>query len=249
MLNIEICNWNKYQPRNDIKNSSWFRMEHKIYFDCEWSHFTGEEMQCFMYLLATASLKNRSTFSITEEYISQNARISVESVTSAISKLAEKKAIVLHDTHTVRKRNVTSNETTRQRIATDGRTDGRTDDTNVYMCSGGKSFSQVKEEWRKTLGHYKKSENWQRDEPLLMQLCLQYPDEKRLLNALAGFRYEKETRNYDPARYINLNRLKHPDKFSYLENLGELKLDPNDESGRLEKYKKNILEALKDVES
>jgi len=86
---ITILNWEKYQPRGDVKHSSWYRKEHKIHFDPDWAHLDGQELQVWDHLLALASLKNKATFRMDYEQLAKGAKVPVEKVVSAIEKLED----------------------------------------------------------------------------------------------------------------------------------------------------------------
>tara|TARA_R110000868_G_scaffold62962_2_gene189933 strand:- start:1446 stop:2384 length:939 start_codon:yes stop_codon:yes gene_type:complete len=108
---IEILNWDKFNPRTDVKASSWFRFEHNVFFDPEWDAFDGMEIAVWSYLLAFASFKRgKCKFDYDADSISKYARVPIEKVFSAIEKLVEKQCIKLinpaHVTRAVRARTV-----------------------------------------------------------------------------------------------------------------------------------------------
>ena len=90
----------------------------------------------------------------------------------------------------------------------------------------------IKAEWEDTLRHYGREPNWARDESKMLRLYLQkwLLDWDRISHALTGFRKEVKNQNYDPAMFVNLDRLMHQEKFGKLEALGEAKLSENKNS-------------------
>jgi hypothetical protein len=119
---IELLNWDRYQEkRKDVEHPSWFRMDHSFAFDPEWSHLEGEEKWVFVYVLCTASMKNRRELHLTPKIIADGAKVSLEKVSSSIQKLSEKGAL------RVRHGRVTS--PSRKRAATD-KTDRQTRQTD-----------------------------------------------------------------------------------------------------------------------
>lgn len=128
---IEILNWEKFNERSDVKHSSWFRLEHSIAFDPEWDHFSAEERWVWVWILSLASFKNRRTIYVSTEGISDRTKVSIETVSSALQKLAAMGCIKI----TSRGRNARGTKSTRGRSPTDGRTDetdGR-DETNETL--------------------------------------------------------------------------------------------------------------------
>ncbi len=129
-MTITIINWDKFNPRKDVKVSSWFRMEHSIWFDPDWEHFSGEEFAVWTYLLSLASFKNKNCFRYNPLTVSRNARVSEKSVKSAVEKLKELQCVQITSDDAYA--DVTC--TLRKRIATDGRTD-ETDITDETVHS------------------------------------------------------------------------------------------------------------------
>jgi hypothetical protein len=121
---ITILNWQKFNPRKDVSNSSWFRLEHKQWFLPEWEDFNGQEMHVWNTLLAIASFQNSGTFPFRISYIAKTARLEEKYVKSAIEKLKDLNCISIDK----QARDVDVTEASRERSATDGRTD-ETDET------------------------------------------------------------------------------------------------------------------------
>lgn len=63
-ITVEIINYKKYNPRKDIENSSWFRMQHNFFENHEFHDFTDEERLFWIYLICCASLKNKGTINL-----------------------------------------------------------------------------------------------------------------------------------------------------------------------------------------
>lgn len=91
--------------------------------------------------------------------------------------------------------------------------------------------SDVKSEWESTLSHFGKTANWARDESPLYRAYQRVKEWDRVRNALAGFRFETKSRDYDPATQVYIRRLEDPKKFDRLENLGEQGLAGNLSAG------------------
>lgn len=64
IIEIEILNWEKYNPRKDIKHPTWFALNNRILEDPDFFDFSSEELKVFLYILCRASQKNDKTVSI-----------------------------------------------------------------------------------------------------------------------------------------------------------------------------------------
>ncbi len=126
---IEIVNWKKFNPRTDVKASSWFRFEHTMMFDPFWDDLQAEDFAVFLFLMSYASMKNDPRLELSLESIARHSRVSEETATEALKILETKGAVrVEHVPVTRPLRARTANVSLR----TNERTDGRnvTDDTN-----------------------------------------------------------------------------------------------------------------------
>lgn len=96
---ITILNWEKFNPRSDVKNSSWYRKDHAIHFDPDWAHFTAEELNVWDHALALASLKNKPTYRLNISSLAKGARVATEVVDSALKKLVELECVKITGSH------------------------------------------------------------------------------------------------------------------------------------------------------
>lgn len=104
MATIEILNWDDYQSRRDVKASSWYRKEHRIHFDPDWSHFTATDLHVWDYLLALASMKNKGVFHYTPDVLCRGARVPANAFKSAVEKLEQMQCVHVDVTGTLRER-------------------------------------------------------------------------------------------------------------------------------------------------
>lgn len=91
-VEIEILNWEKFNPRKDVTNPSWFRLEHSFMFDPEWDHLDGQEIAVWIYLLAYASFK-KPVFDFDIDTIARKARVTKAKAETAIEKLKDLQCI------------------------------------------------------------------------------------------------------------------------------------------------------------
>jgi hypothetical protein len=84
---VEIIEWDSYQPRKDIKKSSWFRIDHDIVENDKILTLDPTEKWIFFYLLCCASKQNTSRPTINSEKASFFIPCFEKDVFRAIEKL------------------------------------------------------------------------------------------------------------------------------------------------------------------
>lgn len=133
---VEIINWNKFNPRKDVKHSSWFRFDHSIFEHPDFDDFTHSDMVTWLYLLSLASKCNGKDIVVHTMHAERLARINFKDLVTALHKLNKINAITFkHVTSTLRRRtdsiaHVTSTCSTRR----DGtRRDGTRTNVGIRM--------------------------------------------------------------------------------------------------------------------
>jgi hypothetical protein len=101
-LEITILNWEKYQFRKEVKNPSWFRLENRMWNDQQFFYFSAEERWIWVCLLSLASQKQSAKLTVNQDWLSQDSRVGIPTITSALEKLKNNKCLeyVLHERHT-----------------------------------------------------------------------------------------------------------------------------------------------------
>ena len=117
-IHVTILNWEKYQFRKEVKNPSWFRLENKFWNDSQVFYFSAEERWVWVCLLSIASQKQSPEISFSAEWFSQESRVGIPSIDSALEKLACNKCV----TYTVRPCSSTRHNKTRQDITIQDKT-------------------------------------------------------------------------------------------------------------------------------
>lgn len=120
-LSITILNWHKFNPRKDVKASSWFRLEHSLFEDPEFFDLTHSQLLFWIYLLSNASKKNGDTFILSFAHAERIGRFKVSDIKEALDVLESAGRIYVNDTPTLRARHVCDADTN----ATNERTDER----------------------------------------------------------------------------------------------------------------------------
>lgn len=100
MLKITVNNWNKFNPRSDVKKPSWFRLEHDIFDMPEFTNFSGSELLAWVYILAMASRENKNgVVTIFPAHADKN-RVKQTALNSAVKKLQSLGMVTVGDTAT-----------------------------------------------------------------------------------------------------------------------------------------------------
>jgi hypothetical protein len=121
---IEIINWEKYNPRKDVQHPTWFRLENTFWMDQALFSLDSDGKLVWVVLLSLASQKLSGTILVEISFIATVLRIPAQKVLDTIEHLNSKELLRKVSSHP---RDADVTDTSRARIATDGRTDGRTD--------------------------------------------------------------------------------------------------------------------------
>lgn len=87
VLEVEIKNWNKFNPRSDAKSCAWFRMSNDFFNDPEFYGASLEARMLWMFLLCSASKKMSPKIKINTQMIADNLAVRVESIDFALEAL------------------------------------------------------------------------------------------------------------------------------------------------------------------
>ena len=60
IIEIEIINWDKYQPRKDIKNPNWFRLNNDWFEHPRLNDFSLEMKSCYVIILSLFSKRSKN---------------------------------------------------------------------------------------------------------------------------------------------------------------------------------------------
>lgn len=86
-LEVEIINWEKYNPRKDIKHPRWFAFDNRMLESAQFFHFTADELKAWVYLLSQASQKSNSKIELFFEHAERVCGIKRKSFEAALEKL------------------------------------------------------------------------------------------------------------------------------------------------------------------
>lgn len=86
-IEIEILNWEKFNPRKDYKKPWWFALSNTITSDDEFSEFSDAEFRAWIHILCTASVQNTCRPRLFFKAAERASGIKRKSFMSAIGKL------------------------------------------------------------------------------------------------------------------------------------------------------------------
>jgi hypothetical protein len=86
-ITLKIENWEKYNPRKDIKNPSWFAFSNRMIEDPDLYELSHGEFRAWVYCLSRASQKNSSVFEIDLRHAKRICNIDAEDFEQMIKKL------------------------------------------------------------------------------------------------------------------------------------------------------------------
>lgn len=88
-IQLEVLNWEKYNPRKDLVKHSWFRLENNLITSPEFFDFDHSEFCLWIYLLGLASQKQTGQISMSVSHAVTVAKIQKESIVSGLLKLQQ----------------------------------------------------------------------------------------------------------------------------------------------------------------
>lgn len=86
-IEIELCNWDKHNPRKDFKSPRWFAMSNRMLESAEFYSFSGDEIRAWLYVLSQASQKNSSKVQLYFEHADRVCRVNKKCLLATLQKL------------------------------------------------------------------------------------------------------------------------------------------------------------------
>jgi hypothetical protein len=93
---ITIANWDKYNPRSDVKHASWFRVENTLLDDAAIYRLDNDAKMVWIALLARASQHMSGAFELEVGQISARLRVTDLKVQESLKDLQAAKRIQIH---------------------------------------------------------------------------------------------------------------------------------------------------------
>ena len=86
---IRIINWKKFNPRNDVKNPSWFRIPNSIFDDSDFFSLNHGDKVFLIYLLCLASRKQSEEVRLNLDHATRLANFKSQEIDRAINQLCK----------------------------------------------------------------------------------------------------------------------------------------------------------------
>lgn len=137
---ISITNWDKYNPRADVKHTTWFRLENTFWMDPTLTPLDGEGKLVWVVLLSLASQHQKGVFEVDSYFVSEIAKVTHDKLEAVLKHLQERGKIKIHASRPRHVR-VTSTSRTRNagvriRTATERNVTGRNGTERDDSCAG-----------------------------------------------------------------------------------------------------------------
>lgn len=88
-IQLEILNWEKYNPRKDLKSTHWFRVNNDILEGPDFFEFTHSEIVFWIYLLSLASKRQTGRITLVMAHAQRIGRFKESEINAALEKLIE----------------------------------------------------------------------------------------------------------------------------------------------------------------
>jgi hypothetical protein len=119
-MQVTIRNWEKFHPRKDVKQPTWFACSNRMVEDDDFYSFDHGEFKAWLYILSKASQKSSGTIFINLEHAERISRISPADFRKAALKLVQLQIITVGDTDTSRERHADVTPQTDRQTDTQG---------------------------------------------------------------------------------------------------------------------------------
>lgn len=97
MIRISIVNWEKFNPRSDRANYSWFRFQNDFFHDQNVFGIGNVEKLLFIFICCEASKKNSAAVELRLDYISANLRVPQDEIQKAITAIKDAALVEIVD--------------------------------------------------------------------------------------------------------------------------------------------------------
>lgn len=211
-VTVEVLNWKKYNPRTDVKNPSWFRVEHSLLEDDDFYDFSHSELIAWIYMLSQANKKRGGIIRLSFERAEKLARLKRAVLLSAISKLKALHVITVHDTDTLRARAEGGTD-----ASLTGRDGTGQNETGPPPPPASHPVTQsaldlCKAAWIGTLREFDQERNLIQAEELLIFEAIKLHGGEAVELALFGAAFEPSFDGWNPAEQVDIARVLLPER-------------------------------------
>lgn len=140
IIKVQVKNWDKFNPRSDVKSSVWYRQQNDFFNDPTFYKTSPETRLIYIYILCCASKKMAAGIAkINLEMVADQTLIDIQKVQKAIKNLEKLELISLLEGDEISTRSDTI-VNPKLMCSTNERTDGRTDEQIAESASKTKSI-------------------------------------------------------------------------------------------------------------
>ena len=87
MIEVKVLNWEKFNPRKDLKVMNWMRIEADIDIDLSMLGLNAPQKWAWVWILSTCAKKNRDSFRCTAEYLQSTIGIEKDDLDDVLETL------------------------------------------------------------------------------------------------------------------------------------------------------------------
>jgi uncharacterized phage protein (TIGR02220 family) len=129
---IEVEDWEKYNPRKDVKSPAWFRLENNLFSNSLLYGLNHETILFFVYLLCQASTNNCAIFELSLPHLRQIGRFRTRNLAKNVKSLSDLGLISVGVSDAnIEKHEKKPSTSARHLDATNERTNERTNDSTL----------------------------------------------------------------------------------------------------------------------
>jgi hypothetical protein len=139
-ITITINNWTEFQPRKDLKELSWFRLETGIFDGQTYFKLKNDGLILFIFLLSLAAKKNNPVIDLDLEFVSEKIKFKKSEILSLLEILKEKQLV--HSSVQIRTDSCLHNITNNTNITEQDNTQQASDSLQIVVDLWN-SFSQL----------------------------------------------------------------------------------------------------------
>lgn len=222
IIEIEVVNWEKYNPRSDRAKHSWFRLQNDIVTEPKFHGLSAGQKFIAICLLAEAS-KGNGKAKVVVAWLCDQLKVKTTDISRTVNQLVTAGVLLVTDRLPVDTANTHNFQSS---LTTNERTNER-DETNVTYERARKSgavttgeIAACMDDWRTTLQHFSIDRTPGERDQIEIARAVQAFGAGWVKMAFAGARKQKAGKNWDPGQFVSLRIYLDPKRIERLVNIG-----------------------------
>ena len=216
IVEIEILNWEKYNPRTDRAKHSWFRLQNDIATEPKFHGLNAAQKFIAICLFAEAS-KGSGKAKIITPWLCDQLKVKITDVSKTIQQLVTNGVLVITSRLPA---DTTNTHNFQSSLTTNERTNERTNVTDGHRKNLSESVMDCITDWKQTLDHFEIKRSIGERDQLAIARAVQSFGAEWVKLAFAGARKQKAGKNWDPKQFVSLSIFLDPKRIERLVNLG-----------------------------